>query len=137
MFVKPQFSELDPELRERLLRDFNWDLQRISVQLYHQILIRPYSLGARKVFEHLGSNTNRSLTISARVQTKRQESTVWKLVMEGKYEEATQLIGFSQEVIQRVLDASEDYMIVKKGLKVKSKRTKKPKNKPKFLDFTE
>lgn len=137
MFADPQFTDLDPEQRERVVRDFNWDLQRLSVQLYHHILVRPYLLGARKVFEHLGSNTNRSLTISARVQSKRREPTVWELVKEGKYTEAAQLIGFSQEVIQKVLDANDDYVTVKKGLKVKSKRTRKPKNEPRFLGFAE
>ena len=128
MFVKPQFSELDPELRERLLRDFNWDLQRLSVQLYHRILVRPYLLGARKVFENLGSNTNRSLTVSAKVQEKRKEPTVWQLVRTGQYEEAANLVRFSQEVIQRVLGANKDFMTIKKGLKVKSKRAQKPEN---------
>lgn len=110
----------DAENQTSFVRRYEQDLIRISINLTHNVVVRPYSLGARKVAEILGAT---------RFQAQRQESTVLKHVRDGELDQARALLGKSKEALQQVLDANENYMQVKKGLKVRSK-ARKPIKKP-------
>lgn len=113
------------EEQREVIRRFDRALQVISLNLTHNIVVRPYALGARKVVEILGSNTMRNLTVSANVQAKRKEPTVMDHVRRGEYTEAQTLLAGSKKVLEKVLDANVNYMDIKKGLKVRSKNKRR------------
>src|SRR3989344_3665513 len=106
----------------RFVRRYEQALNSISINLTQNIVVRPYSLGARKAAEILGTiQIGTSDTISARLRAKRTKPTVIKQVRDGNLEGARVLLGESKEALERVLHANEKFMEVKKGLKVKSK----------------